>query len=466
MNKRLIHDIHIGKDLTKNLKKYQQLAIPLYEDYGALELTFSAYLFLEETTECEEGYEPLEVEAASAIWEALARLDQDTPDTKGLATDMISMRENITKRMDLLTAYTDRLIVYQYVLNRLEYRYVPEKKCKEILARFPEDTYMAHINHYLFSNKDKNAVVERAGEVMSEVPIRMTKTKLADRIMETSTLYKGQDVSSFESWIYRLRTASMVYEPDAYVGEYQLIEDALDILGKADYDDLSKEEYDKLADTLEDAAREIHKLTDFYYSLQKMVNRIYAMCLVYPYIEEPSDLLTSCATVWDSLLEGRYTEEMLMPLEGKIEHLVEDTSYLESVFFEIKSSYKKEVEEAGLTSFFHDFADVVQLLSDSLFIDLESTDADTMAGDSYIQRLTADVAEEIQDRIAHETKPVRRGIMAQVIKNLPMAFESPKELQEYIRTNLFECSDQSEKIASLMLIWSMIQDEMEWSRDA
>ena len=68
---------------------------------------------------------------------------------------------------------------------------------------------------------------------------------------------------------------------------------------------------------------------------------------------------------------GSLNEEGLVKLEGKIETYVEKSSYLEAVLFEIKASHKKIIEELGKGEEFDAFAKIANLLSDSLFIDME-----------------------------------------------------------------------------------------------
>ncbi|MFR0848337.1 MAG: hypothetical protein ACLSG9_10590 [Eubacterium sp.] len=50
-------------------------------------------------------------------------------------------------------------------------------------------------------------------------------------------------------------------------------------LETADYKNLDVDRYETLTGVLEEAARQIHRLTDLYYSMQKVVNGIYAQCL-------------------------------------------------------------------------------------------------------------------------------------------------------------------------------------------
>jgi hypothetical protein len=74
--RKLIRDIHRGKDIEKNLPRYVEYAISTYEEYGMLELTFSAYSLVEQIVE--EAKELAEKESGSVdrVLAALGELGQ------------------------------------------------------------------------------------------------------------------------------------------------------------------------------------------------------------------------------------------------------------------------------------------------------------------------------------------------------------------------------------------------------
>jgi len=259
-----------------------------------------------------------------------------------------------------------------------------------------------------------------------------------------------------------IRTSAMVYEPEKYVGEYPEFENVLTILAEADYKEMDEETYSKMTQLLEQGVFSIHEITDFYYTLQKVVNGIYAMCLILPYIKE-NGILKDCRQIWLSLAKKEYQDEMLMPLEGKIEKNVEKTSYLESVLQEIKDSYKEEVEELGFTQFFGEFSLVAKLLSDSLFIDLEKVEEENIADADYVKEQTEKLLDELSVKLSEVSRPVKRAIMGQIIEKLPMMFQKSEEVLEYIQINLFGCQDKAEKCIVMSMLWDLMQEEKEWS---
>ena len=40
-----------------------------------------------------------------------------------MAQDLLDLRREVIDRMDVLTAYVDRFVVHEYVLNRIQYRF-------------------------------------------------------------------------------------------------------------------------------------------------------------------------------------------------------------------------------------------------------------------------------------------------------------------------------------------------------
>lgn len=461
--KHLIQDIHKGKNVRENLRRYAEIAVQTYADYGTLELAFSAYTFAEEALEGVNKYSEEEETIIQMVFDSLSVLSQTECEYEKLARQMHTLREEIIQKMDLFTAYTDRLICFEYVLNRMELSFLTEKELLKVLASFPEQEYMDRLTRYLFGSRDQQVMHEKIRLVIGQLPVHMTKGKFFERIEEALTLYKGDDRSALDRFLYMLRTASMVYEPAHYVGQYTELEQILTCLEEADYAHLSKVQYDRLAEMLEQGSEKIHALTDFYYMLQKITNGIYALCKILPYVKKQSPIQKSGRQIFGCLGAGKCEEGMLVPMEGKIEPLVEASSYLESVLFEIQSSYDKELAKEDLTMLYEDLMIVANLLSDSLFMDLMKSEEEK-ADDLYVQSCGKQLFDELAEKMSHVSRPVKRAIMAQVLEKLPIVFKNAEEVEQYIRLNLMGCSDKAEKCVVLTILNDLImEEEQEWS---
>lgn len=458
----LIHDIHKGKNLTANLKRYEDMAVRTYNDYAALELTFSAYTMLQEAVEEKPELAVKEKRIIDSILQSLDRLGSGNCPYEEMISEMVVLRGEITDKMTLFTAYTDRLICYEYVLNRMELKYMPEKELDRQLADVDEEQFLNQLMGYLFGTKDKSVINDKLHMLTGQLPIHMTKEKLFEKIREAATLYQDGDKSALDNFFYLIRTFAMVYEPKKYVGEYPDFEEVLERLTRADYTAMQEAEYGEMTELLEQGVQAIHEITDFYYSTQKVVNGIYALCLTLPYQKEESRLVRDGKEIWRHLAKKEYRDEMLVPLEGRIEAYVEQSSYMESVLFEIKTSYKKELAEGGQEKFFEDFSLVSNLLSDSLFIDLDKALLEETADSGYVQERTGELLKELSDKFGEVSRPVKRAIMGRILEILPILFQTTEDVEKYIRVNLLGCSDKAEKYIVMLILRDLIREEQEW----
>lgn len=457
--KKLVQDIHKGKDLTVNLEVYRDMAVGAYHDYAAIELVFSAYLLMEELGEIRPEYEQKEEKIIRKIREAVRTVIDGDADGETAMDSVRQMREEITKKMDLFTAYTDRMICYEYVLNRMEKKYTPIKELDNMLDGYREDEFMQKLMLYMFASGDQAVITENIRTVVGQLPVRITKAKFYERLAETLTLYRDGDKSSLDSFLYMIKTSAMLYEPNDYQHNYPDFMQFIEKMDCCDYNDLSEEEYNQIVLELEEKAKDIHEITDFYYTLQRVVNGIYAVLICRKHDEGYSAIVRDSLEVLQAILDKKASDEMLVPFEGKIERYVEQTSYLESVLFEIRSSYQKELKDLSYVTLFDDLVTVANLLSGSLFIDVETENKDEVVDNSYVTKVTEELTDELDAKFATSTKPVKRAIMGMVLEKLPMIFKNSEEVEKYVRSNLFDCTDKVEKAAVLEILSNLMKEE-------
>lgn len=458
--KKRIQDICKGKDLASNLKWYRDTAVSAYSEYASLELTFSAYTMLQEVVEEKPELAAREDGAVRTLLDALRAMSAEKVDYAGLMSAMQKLRDDITGRMDFFTACTDRLIIYEYVMNRMELSFETEKKLDEWLAEKHEDNFLQQLLLWMYAGKDQNVLREKQHFVIGQIPVQMTKAKFFEKISEALTLYKGSEKASLDDFIYMIRTSAMLYEPSDHTEEYAETVRVLQEFDKTDFSDISRERYEELADLLEKEAHDIHEITDFYYTMQKVVNAIYALCVLMPYAEEKGKLILACESIWRCLSGKEYMDEMLVPLEGRIEDFVEKTSYLEAALIEMKSSYQEEIDRYNMKEFFEDLTVAVNLLSDSLFIDLEKVRQTEIADDGYVRQRTEELLDELSARMAQMSRPVKRAVMGAVLEKLPTLFQTSQEMEEYIRVNLLGCRNKSEKLIVMSILADMMSEGM------
>lgn len=461
--KKLIHEIHKGKNIKKNLLLYRDRVVQTYCEYGVLDLTFGAYTFMEQIVEEQAERAQKEENVIAPVLLALGELAKEDCVYGQVAGAMKKLRQEITDKMNLLTSYADSLICYEYVLNRMELKFLPEEKLTDILYGFEEEQFLLQVKEFLTESKDQSVMQDRVRRLIGQIPVHMTKHKLFEKIGEALTLYQDSDCASLDEFVYMLRTSAMLYKPEKYAGEYAAVEADIKRLQEADYAGLTEEEYKEIVEVLERAAEAVYGLTDFYYSLQKVVNGIYAMSLLFPYVETDSELVREGRSIWKCLAMREYRPEMLIPLEGRIEKCVGTFDYLEPALYEIRDCYKEELGELSLTRFMDDIMKVVNLFSDSLFIDLEHVAGKETADSDYVRQCTERLLQELSLQLSQLSRPVKRAVVGQLLEKMPIIFSNMQELEEYIRVNLFGCQDRAEKAVVMLLLQELMQEEKEWS---
>lgn len=461
--KKLIHEIHKGKNIKKNLLLYRDRAVQTYCEYGVLDLTFGAYTFIEQIVEEQAERAQKEENVIAPVLLALGELAKEDCVYGQVADAMKKLRQEITDKMELFTSYADSLICYEYVLNRMELKFLPEEELTDILYEFEEEQFLWQVKEFLTESKDQSVMQDRIRCLIGQIPVHMTKHKLFEKIGEALTLYQDSDCASLDEFVYMLRTSAMLYKPEKYAGEYAAVEADIKRLQEADYAGLTEEEYKEMVEVLERAVEAVNWFMDFYFSLQKVVNGIYAMSLLFPYMETDSKFVREGRSIWKCLAMREYRPEMLIPLEGRIEKCVSTFDYLEPALYEIRDCYKDELSELSLTRFMDDMMKVVNLFSDSLFIDLEHVAGEETADSDYVQQCTEQLLQELSLQLSQLSRPVKRAVVGQLLEKLPIIFSNMQELEEYIRVNLFGCQDRAEKAVVMLLLQELMQEEREWS---
>lgn len=458
--KRLIKEIDRGVELEKNIPVYRDILVDTYLSYAAVELTFSACLLCETVAETGELGK-----TERACYEKTMRLLADAVDSSGeqmraLEETAGQLREEITAVMDVYTSYTDRLINYSYVMDRMPYCLEDETDFLEKLKALNENDFLSRLMYFVGGQGDASVQKERLQRLVGVIPVQMTKNKLLEKIEHTLTLYKGSDREALDTFVYMIRSAAMLHRPESHSVCADGIEEYIHEMEQTDFAAIDKERYKELKTKLEDYSKEVLTITDFYYSLQKVVNGIYALVLAMCHGDREQGVCADCMNICREVAGGNYDEESLVPLEGRIEGYVEKASYLEAVLFEIRNSCHDVLSKLGLTEAFEDFALIANLLSDSLFIDLEKKADETLVDDAMLKEATAELTQDLSELLGSLQKPVKRAVMASVLEKLPTEFQSTDEIMTYIQTNLFGCRNMAEKAAALLELGEWMEEEM------
>lgn len=471
--KGILRNIRNNKDVEKNLCDYANVLTTSYNQYAMFAFSMNYYIL----------YQSLEDEQIDDdIKECIKKINDivkkgivgefDGEVREKCINELDNIRNEIVAKMDTLADYAEKMLVYDYVIYREKYRF---DHSNDSLEENEDDRQaVQRIFNYMVDSKDKVVLGERIREVLSLLPMRMAKTKFFDLMNNTFTLFKDSEISSVESYVYRIRSAATIYESKGHGKYYTELGKDVEKIGNFDYDNITKESCNELFEFFNETSAKIEDTSEIFYSLQEVINLAYAMLLTRPYVlsEEISqkenelcfEMIAKTCEYFDSDYQSVSFEKEAQKfelVEGCQERFYVEYSKLESELDALLSEYTKVIESTMIDKQFECLKKCEKLLSTSLFTELEVSDEDNKkADDEYIKQTYIKLEAEFKELFANSSKHIRRAIMANVVSKFPVFFSNTNEVREYIENAFDSCRDIVEKRASVSAIDDIIADEL------
>lgn len=464
--KDLVRAIKKGKELEKNLPIYRNRLFDIYHQVSLLHVTmdyFVLYETLQEKSGKENGYL---ADTISEINQVIQTIFIDgissEEEKKEQIAKILSARDEVIRMMKILTMYTDKLQIYEHVVNRMELKFENQIELADV------DTFVQKVYQYIFSGKDNVVINESIKEVLAELPVRMARSKYFQMIENSMSVYKDADKSALDRFVYMLETSAMLYEPEG-VGEYFLdIKEFSDRLGKMCFSAMSEAEFRMVYDELQEKAEFIEEVADLYVSIQGLLNSLYCYETSFQGQEHEKESEQACLAIIKGVnqlfAEGNWADipqeiqEKLVLTEGKQESLVEEMMQLEAGLMDIQMGQEEKLEQLGMLEDFDKLDAMQQLLAASgTFVEFEEEAVEETADEAYVMEETAKLLEKLKVQFAENEMCVNRAVIAATISKFPVFFTSSKEVEEYIRESLERCQDDAERQASMNVIQAIME---------
>ncbi len=455
------------KNLDKNLSLYINNMMSLHNRFSHIKLAMNYYTFSDVVAETEDDV----VREIAAYLSDLNLIIKENvvnnSDSAVLceAVDALkSMRKKITDAMEIVTAYVDRFAIFEHILNRVEYKFLD--------AAFNEDYYDTQfandIMNYILADRDTVVINGKIGEVVGQLPMRLTKSKFFELVKDSMGLYKGQEKSSLKDFMYMLETVSGIYSPAGFKENFTELFEILEKLSGYDYKQIDKAGFKKAQDELTFAAGYITKVSDLYVQLMELVNDTLTILISAPYAFCDSDEKANCIFILNSVMDVQNMEiadsvyeditDRFISFEGKQEKIYSQISSNDYVIDDITSSFMAELEKMELLEAFEGLKVVSLLGSGSNFVSLSAAVEEGIADESDVDELFDKYFDEMSANFKAHSQVYNRAVMAGVLASLPVFFNNVDEIMAYVNTALSQCSDLAEKKACVSLIQMMIDD--------
>ena len=469
-----VKKLHSNKEVGDLLPEYLKQSMILHDGYTRIKLMMEYYMFYEVVTEDINPYIAMAKEMITSLNETVGQAMSDTLDDtqrKQLVDHILAMRTEVIDRMQVLTGYVDCFVVYEYILNRIQYRFDE----KEVL---PEDTAFAQeVMNFIFGSNDNVTINDNLRVVLGQLPMRMTRSHYFDLIKNCFTVYKGSEIESLEGFLYMFRTSAMLYKHPAQEQYFTEFAGVLQELMEADYEHMDRTLYELYAEKVRVSASKLNDLSDLYMQIGQIINGVYTLVVTEPYCVDEEKM-----TVVDDVIRGinalflekeidlwqredllteedrlNWLAEKLPAVEGQQEKLYQSVNVAEAALDELLEGRAEEIEAAGLSDAFIKLHHLSQLNSSSVFAPLESQESAGIVTAEIAEQETEKLLSELKELFQGRSRMFRRAIMAATVEKLPTFFKSAQEIADYMMNALNQCDDEAEKYASKQLILEMIR---------
>lgn len=465
--KNIALEINKGKNLEVNFPKYSTGMMNLYHGLAIIKMSMNYYTFYDLISE--DKYKKDEYQSINALVKSFNQIIENcfVTDNKISNEDVKNIddiRNALIKNMNVVTAYVDRLRIYEYVLNRMEYRF----KDEEFDLNYYNNDFTNDLMHYILSDKDSVAVNNRILEVVEQLPMRLTKDKFGQYIEEAFSLYKGAQISTVDSFYYNLSSTGMLNEPAELKNMFEDIYTIITDFNNTSFKNIDEDEFKTLSAKLRYASDFISEVANCYVMFASVLNDAYTCMLSKNYLLSDvsetvvaNKVITMVAKAFNDMYAGKKKEEgqlleeltdSFISFEGKQEkfgEIIGETDFAISIALQ---SDDKILEANNLKEAFVNLNKITKLQSGSDFVELDEELNLEIASDEYVESTCEKLISEFKTSFANMDKVVCRAVMSAVISQMPVFFNNVDEIQGYINVSLLSCTDKAERQACVEIL--------------
>jgi len=410
------------------------------------------------------GEEPVIPERIIAYCRQLNGLLKGHFSGKDVEEELLKLRGGITHEVEVLTSYTDCFQIYEYVINRLERKFMslPE-------TEGDDESFAKRLMGFVTDTKETAVMNGRIRQIIGQLPVRLTKQKFFSLVMEGLSVYIGSPIENLKDMMYNLRSSSMVKLPSGMEEGYKELFELLEQFRLMDYGNMTAEGFEEASEKLGLACEGLMDESGLYIMLQDIINDFCVLVFARPEavvdVKEEELYCSMVSEILEKFIKDDYSPveeeffDRLTQLEGRQEAYYE--RYLRTELPEESDDWNKDPDYVKAVN-------VDRLLSGSSFVELKSRDERKETGKadkaavvdrSYLEKTAKEYFKELEEVFSGVSRPVIRAIMAKVLSDLPVFFNSIDEIQAYIEGSLKSCLDEAEKETCKELLEELMNDE-------
>lgn len=465
MNKKLksmYKEIINNRNLRENIPSFLKLMADKYYTSASVRLALHYFTFYEMYCDDKNLWDSQITGYFDRISKIITHIVKDSTgiDYKAYVKETDEIRNGIKAGMNCLACYTDIFEIYEYALNRVEYRF------KEMEQLDDDEEIARRILRGIFDSDDNVMINEMIKEVIGQLPMRITRQKYFEYLKDGLSGLIGASQDSFETYMYMIRSSAILDYPEDSKDIFPYLWEKKSYLEKIDFKNISKEEYETAAEVKSDAITFIDIETTAYYSLMELVNELYTILVCAPYKgnEFPEErefreaafyIVGEINTAYIKNKQDEISQDVVekfKTLEGYQEDTEFDLLRLEDALFHINEHHRDMVENITEENLFDSLLLSKDLISNSLFIDLNKDKTGEIISHDSFQKEINKLIDDLKDKFQNCDRMIMRAIMANTINKVPVFFNSHSEVMDYVLYSLSKCTDPAEKYACVEIL--------------
>lgn len=381
-----------------------------------------------------------------------------------LLQQITQLREDSTKIMQVLSTFTDRFSIYEYVMNRVEYKFREDKN-----ENLDMEVFRRKLIAYITADKDGNASRMRMTEVIEQLPMRMSRLRFFQVLQNGLSVYKGSQLQSLEDVVDTIRTCAMLDEPEGFHTYFPGLDSILTCMAQGDYgSDMSEESFHEIRSNMTVGLNALNAYMDIALLLQELINDTNVVILSLPHVygTVPEEALSrkvlhSLSALaqggWSALEETFFADydELL----GKQEECYAAFHEGEGALQDLMDMYARQIEEKQMKHSYQELQGIARLLSGSLFAELQANEDERIAEGKDVDAHYEELASQLRGAFKQRPRNINRAVMAKIITHLPPFITRYDDLESYIETSLMGCQDKNERAACVEILQSMMDSD-------
>lgn len=457
--RKLKNDILSGNNLKENIPIFISELSKTYNYMSSIKILLNNALLEEKLEDNKDDFCDLlltYIDKLDIIYSEITKVNS-IEEKRNVIDQLSNIREKFILDAEMISKYNDRLNIYDHLFLRIIYRFEDNSD----LVDLDNETWARNILKNIFEENDNLVINDNIKMTMEELPVRITKQKYFDIVKEGMLAYNGADKSSFEKFVYILRSLSIIDTEFEWKDDFKKIGKISEQLKTLDYSKLSKEEFYEAMDKLDYAKSYLDNQSDIFYIIIDIINAYYGKVLTSLYVDSEElentnvEMYKNINIAMNQFIENKQAGKsninysLLESIEGAQEKLYEDVQILESILYDIKEQNIDQIEKMDINEKFNDLMTMEKLLSNNSFIDINEEDYQEITTEDEILSEFNLFIQDSEKLFSNLDRRVIRSVMAKVMGFIPVFLKTHTELMNYVINSLEKCQDMPERFGTM-----------------